>query len=120
YDNGDNLLFREDDLRAPADSALFRELEGLADPKAEALVGAVRKALDGPLDRVPLLDELLPELAPAPASSVKVTRSAGAAPPPPKTSPAAVTPAPAARSASAAPAPAEDAFAFDDADSPKS
>jgi WD40 repeat protein len=63
YDNGDNLLFREEDLKNPAGSKLFTELEGLSDDKGKTLVGLLRKALAGPLDGVPLLEEALPELA---------------------------------------------------------
>ncbi len=75
YDNGDNLLFREEDLKTPDGSQLFRELEGLSDGKAKTLVGLVRQALAGPLDSVPLLEEALPELA-APTAAVKSARSA--------------------------------------------
>ena len=66
YDNGDNLLFREADLKAPDKSKLFEELNGLSDGKAKTLVGLVRQALAGGYDRVPLLEEVLPDLAAAP------------------------------------------------------
>jgi formylglycine-generating enzyme required for sulfatase activity len=59
YDNGDNLLFREADLRAPVKSPLFYELLKLTDPLARKLVGLTLDALRGPLDAVPLLDEVL-------------------------------------------------------------
>jgi hypothetical protein len=49
YDNGDNLLFREADLRAPRESPLFRELLGIEDPDARALVVALMHAAEGPL-----------------------------------------------------------------------
>jgi WD40 repeat protein len=68
YDNGDNLLFREADLRAPAGSELFRELTALADARARLLVDRLRQGLAGPLDQVPLLDEVLPELETASAA----------------------------------------------------
>jgi hypothetical protein len=61
YDNGDNLLFREADLRAPANSALFGELRGLADPLLGKLVGALQGAAQGKLEETPLLVELLVE-----------------------------------------------------------
>jgi uncharacterized protein (TIGR03067 family) len=61
YDNGDNLLFREADLRAPAESPLFKELRGIADPQARALVGELEKALGGKLEDVPAINSLVPE-----------------------------------------------------------
>jgi WD40 repeat protein len=67
YDNGDNLLFKEADLRATGDSALFRELQGIADPQAQMLVEALRKASGRGLEEVPALDELLTESKPATA-----------------------------------------------------
>ncbi len=59
YDNSDNLLFREKDLKEPDGSLLFRDLFGLAG--ARALVGMVRRSLGGPLLKVPLLEEALGE-----------------------------------------------------------
>jgi hypothetical protein len=59
YDSGDNLLFREADLRAPAQSAVFRELWGLPDPLAHVLVGRLALACHDPIDQAPLLSELL-------------------------------------------------------------
>ncbi len=44
YDNGDNLLFKESDLRSPeqpALSPLFKELLGISDPRTRTLVGAL-------------------------------------------------------------------------------
>src|SRR5262249_27492901 len=61
FDNGDNLLFREADLKAPDKSALFRELRELADPQARMLVGELQKAVARRLEDVPKIDELLPE-----------------------------------------------------------
>jgi WD40 repeat protein len=90
YDNGDNLLFREADLRAPEKSALWRELDGLSDPGARLLVGRLRKALDGRLDEAPLLDEVLAELKPVMATAIQAARptpttARSAASPPPAT-----------------------------------
>src|SRR5262249_18031658 len=59
YDSGDNLLFPEADLRAPARSALFRELWGLPDPLAHVLVGRLALACRDPVDQAPLLSELM-------------------------------------------------------------
>jgi WD40 repeat protein len=58
YDNGDNLLFREADLRQPATSLLLRELWNLPDAAAHDLVGHLTLGLTGALDQVPLLHEL--------------------------------------------------------------
>jgi hypothetical protein len=58
YENGENLLFREEDFRAPASSALLRELWGLPDPGIRALVRHLVLASQGALEEVPLLDEL--------------------------------------------------------------
>jgi WD40 repeat protein len=73
YDNGDNLLFREADLKTPDGSKLFRELFGLSN--ARALVGMVRRSLAGPLDKVPLLEEALPELTAPPAVTTPAAKA---------------------------------------------
>ena len=58
YDNGDNLLFRETDLKTPGQSALFKELWQLKDPTAHTLVGHLALGcLDRP-EQVPRLEEL--------------------------------------------------------------
>ena len=64
YDNGDNLLFKEADLRNPDSSALFAELQTLGEPT----VAAVRKALACTLEKAPLLEEFMPEPRPAAAA----------------------------------------------------
>jgi hypothetical protein len=71
YDNGDNLLFKEADLRAPDQSELFRELLLLGDLPTMLLTGAVREALHGGLASAPLLEAVLAEVqaAPAPAAN---------------------------------------------------
>jgi len=61
YDNGDNLLFREADLREPDKSALFAELRGLKDQGAVELVKHLAGAAYRPLDDAPLVEDLLPE-----------------------------------------------------------
>ena len=60
YDNGDNLLSREEDLRSPSGSALFAELMRLNDPDVPRLAERIREAVFQPLDQTPLLDELFP------------------------------------------------------------
>jgi WD40 repeat protein len=59
YDNGENLLFREQDFQMPGESALLRELGELPDPSVRVLVRSVLLARQQPLERVPLLRELL-------------------------------------------------------------
>jgi WD40 repeat protein/formylglycine-generating enzyme required for sulfatase activity len=59
YDNGDNLLFREQDLRSPRDSALFWELVRLPDPELRRLVDRLSRAAHKPLDQTPNLEEAL-------------------------------------------------------------
>ncbi|HWG43955.1 MAG TPA: WD40 repeat domain-containing serine/threonine-protein kinase [Gemmataceae bacterium] len=65
YDTGDNMLFREVDLRAPAESALFAELRQINDPLARSLVEQLVQASQKPLDQTPLLQELFPDEKPA-------------------------------------------------------
>ena len=65
YDNGDNLLFRQSDLQAPAQSPLFQELLAIRDPQAQSLVKELSRACQGPLDAVPLVTDLLPDEKPA-------------------------------------------------------
>ena len=69
YDNGDNLLFRETDLQAPAKSKLFQELRALADPQVKMLVERLEAAAEQKVEDVPAIDELLPEVKP---TSVRV------------------------------------------------
>jgi hypothetical protein len=59
YDNGDNLLFREQDFQDPATSPLFQELWQLPDAAARALAGHLFLAARGPLEGVPLLQDLV-------------------------------------------------------------
>ena len=60
YDNGDNLLFRQKDLEAPHDSAVFDDLRRLGDPELRPLVEALSQAAKQPLHQTPLLEELVP------------------------------------------------------------
>ncbi len=59
HDNGENLLFRQDDFAAPTDSALLRELWSLPDADARTLIGHLLLASLAPIEEVPLLDDLL-------------------------------------------------------------
>ena len=94
YDNGDNLLFRETDLRVSKESALFKELQAIADPQTRMLVEELRKASERQLEEVPAIDELLPEAkstavrtaaAPPPSRPVVVDSAPVIAPPAPST-----------------------------------
>jgi hypothetical protein len=60
YDNGDNLLFRERDLRDPPASPLFRDLVGLGDPEVRRLADRLSRATYKPLDQTPLLPDPAP------------------------------------------------------------
>jgi hypothetical protein len=61
YDTGENILFAETDLRAPAESKLFAELRGVGDPLLNSLVGQLHAAAVGKLESTPLLEKLVPE-----------------------------------------------------------
>jgi hypothetical protein len=71
YDNGDNLLFRESDLRQPGDSSLFKELWNLPNAALHDLVGYVALGLMGPLAEVPLLHEVVPDNQPRPLTAAQ-------------------------------------------------
>jgi WD40 repeat protein len=72
YDNGDNLLFRQQDLEAPSKSALFLELLRLDDPSLRFLAGALIDAARKPLEQTPLLEDLLVSVQPATAPAHRV------------------------------------------------
>jgi hypothetical protein len=61
YDNGDNLLFKETDLRAPRESLLVRELQGVHDPQVRTLVEELNRSVERKPEEAPAIDELLPE-----------------------------------------------------------
>lgn len=83
YDNGDNLLFREQDLRNPHVSDLFAELMRLRDPEVRNLVNCLSEARYKRLDQSPLLEELeiitRPASMPDPAPRLAVAPHAPAA-----------------------------------------
>ena len=82
HDNGDNLLFREADLKAPEKSALFQELSEMKDAQTRMLVETLKAAVGKKLEETPLVDELLPKTKPA------EKRTAGTVPPETTTKPA--------------------------------
>ncbi len=58
FDNGDNLLFREEDVPNPTESLLFHELWKLEDPAVHVLVGRLLLATQQPLSEAPFLEDL--------------------------------------------------------------
>jgi hypothetical protein len=65
HDNGDNLLFKETDLRDPEQSPVFADLLQISDPLTQKLVGCLRQGITAPLEATPPLTELMPEERPA-------------------------------------------------------
>jgi WD40 repeat protein len=59
YDNGYNLLFREEDLRSPRASRLFWELVRQNDPEVRRLADCLSRAARRPLEETPLLGSLV-------------------------------------------------------------
>ncbi|HYT92318.1 MAG TPA: hypothetical protein VEL76_26630 [Gemmataceae bacterium] len=58
HDNGDNLLFREQDFTDPAKSPLFHELWQLPDAAVRGLTTHLARACQGPIADAPLLTDL--------------------------------------------------------------
>lgn len=79
YDNGDNLLFRQADLQAPAESPLFQELLLIGDPQAQRLVTELYRACQGSLSAVPLLTNVVPQEKLSSKATITAARSAMAA-----------------------------------------
>ena len=69
FNNGDNLLFREDDFQDPANSEIFHTLWEVPDAACRSLVGRLALACEAPLDKTPLLEDVtngrVPPLTPA-------------------------------------------------------
>lgn len=91
YNDGDNLLFRQQDLEAPTKSRLFYDLLKLNDPTVRLLTDALIEAARKPLDQTPLLEDLLPDADPVPVRPPSRTAVKAVAP-----EPRAETPEPAA------------------------
>ena len=67
HHENDRLLLGQYDLAAPQRSPVFRDLMRLRDPTVKYLVSRLRDAAEGPIDYVPILDDLVSETAtPAP------------------------------------------------------
>ncbi|MCI0699924.1 MAG: hypothetical protein L0241_02440 [Planctomycetia bacterium] len=60
YDNGDNLLFTEEDYKKPGESKLMRELWQTENPSLQALVGRLAIACGRPIPQTPWLDQFAP------------------------------------------------------------
>jgi hypothetical protein len=71
YSDGDNLLFRQQDLEAPTKSRLFYDLLKLNDPTVRLLTDALIEAARKPLDQTPLLEDLLPDTEPVSLITVR-------------------------------------------------
>jgi hypothetical protein len=65
FDNGDNLLFRQQDLEEPYKSPLFQALVKVQDPLVRTLADQLSRSVRKPLEQTPLLEELAPS-EPAP------------------------------------------------------
>ncbi len=59
FDNGDNLLFKEADLRDPGNSKVFKALWEMHDDVLCVLVGKLALASKDPMRKTPWLDDLL-------------------------------------------------------------
>ena len=59
HDNGENLLFREQDFVRPTESKLLEDLWQLPDPDIRRLLGHLLIGSEMPLDRVAMLDEVV-------------------------------------------------------------
>jgi hypothetical protein len=74
HDNGENLLFREDDFRRPGDSRLLAELWALEAADAHALVGHLLLASQAPAAAVPRLEDLAARGAVEPLTAAEEAR----------------------------------------------
>jgi formylglycine-generating enzyme required for sulfatase activity len=82
YDNGDNLLFRQQDFEAPNKSALFYELLKLEDPDLHSLVEQLIDAARNPLEQTPLFQDVIKaRLGPSGFSSPDLAAVVPAPPP---------------------------------------
>jgi hypothetical protein len=82
YDNADNLLFKESDLRKPVKSPLIYELTKTNDPFVQPLLDHLLKALKNGLEATPLLEEVMPMTQSAVTTSSRPSRLITTAPAP--------------------------------------
>jgi hypothetical protein len=78
HDNGDNLLFREDDFRDPGRSPLFAQLHANADPLLRTLAEKLHEACSLRADQVPLLENLTEGCPSVPSVAVATAPAAPA------------------------------------------
>jgi hypothetical protein len=71
FDNGDNLLFMQQDFAVPGQSAVFRELAGSKDPEVRKLTQVLAQAAQKPIGQVPLLEDLVE--VPKPTTTVQAS-----------------------------------------------
>ncbi|HXD87904.1 MAG TPA: hypothetical protein VN641_15535 [Urbifossiella sp.] len=76
YDTGDNLLFTDEDFRAPASSKLMMELWQSNNPGLQALVGHLAYACGKPIPQTPWLDQIAPDGIVVPLSLEQIQASA--------------------------------------------
>jgi WD40 repeat protein len=69
YDNGDNLLFRQQDFESPGSSPLFSELLTFEDTTIHFMVEKLIEAVGAPLDQTPLLEDLILEQETSPLAT---------------------------------------------------
>jgi hypothetical protein len=124
HDTGDNLLFTEDDFRAPHASKVMKELWRTENASVQAFVGRLAVACGRPIPQTPRLDQFAPDGVPTPLTTDERREAAaalGVALPVPVAlppEPGAVVPLP-ALPLPPAPTPADNlAFDFDDAPAP--
>jgi TolA-binding protein len=77
FDNGDNLLFVQQDFAAPTKSPLFAELLKLNDTEVKKLTSALIDAAQKPIDQVPLLDKLVAPPQTKPQTAVQTAVAVG-------------------------------------------
>jgi hypothetical protein len=82
HDNEENLLFREADFKLPGNSKLFPKLLALPDAATATLAGHLLLASQGPLEQVPLVNDLLAGEDVVPLSADQLRRVRALVPPP--------------------------------------
>ncbi|MFO0802613.1 MAG: PA14 domain-containing protein [Gemmataceae bacterium] len=78
HDTGDNLLFTEEDFKAPASSVLMRDLWATNDPGLQSLVGHLAIACGKAIPQTPWLDQIAPEGVPVPLTPDQARAAAAA------------------------------------------
>ena len=87
YDNGDNLLFTEDDFKNPAASPLLQELWRVGGAEVRSLVARLAVACRRPLADTPWLDDIVSDAGAVAADAAAERAAADLFGPPPSASP---------------------------------